>query len=67
MDIYSFGVLCYEICTKTPPVRGQLNIDTTAPGSTVPPAVAAIFWRCMATDPSQRPTAPQLLNMLLDT
>lgn len=71
VDIYSFGVLCYEICTKTMPIRGRFNVLGCTTGSDdaarVPPAVATCIARCLSDNPSDRPEAEQLLEMLMAT
>lgn len=71
VDIYSFGVLCYEICTKTAPVRGHINFRDSQPnngdGAGVPPAVSTCIGQCMSDNPSERPTAEQLLKILMAT
>ncbi|HET8911564.1 MAG TPA: serine/threonine-protein kinase [Ktedonobacteraceae bacterium] len=65
-DIYSLGVILYELCTGTPPFPGNnpatimmqhINAVPTLPSlinPALPPALTAIIMRCLAKDPGLR-------------
>eukprot|EP00887_Chlorella_sp_A99_P005875 scaffold1.g5875.t1 len=61
-DIYSFGVVLWEICTQEQPVRGQLR-DVRVPEE-CPKEVRDLILVCLEPDPGERPTAVQLVDRL---
>ncbi len=79
IDIYSFGVVVYEMFTGQPPIKGgswdemrqQLAIEEPVPPSTlvaeIPPLLEQIILRCLAKAPDQRfSTMEEVLQALED-
>jgi serine/threonine protein kinase len=62
VDIFSFGVVLWELVMKTSPVRGQLS-DLSSCGR-CPASIAALFQDCIATDAADRPTAAEVFQRL---
>lgn len=58
----SFGVLLWEIITGLRPARGQLR-EVVAPEE-CPQAVKELLDSCLSSDPAQRPTAAQIIEVL---
>ena len=78
-DIYSLGIMLYEICTGTVPFLGnsaesimmqQVNTVPATPSlinPNLPPALSTIIMRCIAKDPKERfPSALALVATLTD-
>jgi eukaryotic-like serine/threonine-protein kinase len=76
-DIYSIGIMLYEICTGTVPFLGnsaesimmqQVNTVPASPSlinPNLPPALSTVIMRCIAKDPKERfPTALALVAAL---
>ncbi len=65
-DIYSLGIILYEICTGVQPFRGEtitaiamqhITTTPTAPdlvNPDIPPALSKVILRCLAKDPAAR-------------
>jgi serine/threonine-protein kinase len=78
-DIYSFGVLAYEMLTGAPPFRGQTAHETLlahasatpapidAVRGDVPPALSRAVMRCLAKTPAERPQRAIQLRDVLDS
>jgi serine/threonine-protein kinase len=76
-DVYSLGVVLFELLTGTLPFKARSSIELTelhlhapAPHATqivsVPPAVDAVIQRCLAKDPADRyASADELMAALL--
>jgi eukaryotic-like serine/threonine-protein kinase len=72
-DIYSLGILLYEICTGTVPFLGnsaesimmqQVNTVPASPSlinPNLPPALSTVVMRCIAKDPKERFTSASAL------
>ena len=60
-DMFSFGVVLWEIITRLRPMRGQMR--DLLPGE-VPDEVAALLRQCLDPDPRARPTAREACRVL---
>jgi serine/threonine protein kinase len=78
-DIYSLGIMLYEICTGTLPFLGnnvtaimmqQVNTMPASPSlinPNLPPALSTVIMRCIAKDPAARfPSASAMVAALAD-
>lgn len=62
VDIWSFGVVLWEICTGEPPVRGQLRQPNVP--EECPQEIVDVMEACWDSEPSKRPSAAELLPVL---
>ena len=62
VDLYSLGVVLWEVCTGEVPVRGEMR-PLVAPAD-CPAQVVELYERCTAEAPEQRPTAAEVAQLL---
>ncbi|KAK9836640.1 hypothetical protein WJX74_005022 [Apatococcus lobatus] len=65
VDIYSFGVVLWEIVTSTSPRFGHEWFRPPRVPEECPAWVAELITACMSEDPSARPTSKDIYRMLL--
>ena len=61
-DIYSWGVVLWEICTGEAPARGDMR-PLQAPDD-CPQRIVDLYEQCVAENPDDRPSATQVLEIL---
>ncbi len=61
-DIYSFGVVLWEICTGEAPARGDMR-PLKAPED-CPQAIVDLYEQCVREEPEERPSALNVLQTL---
>lgn len=64
MDVYSFGVIMWEVCSHEQPARGRMR-DLKVPQE-CPAEIDALITRCLSENPEQRPTAKEAYDILKD-
>ncbi|KAL4424052.1 hypothetical protein ABPG75_001353 [Micractinium tetrahymenae] len=62
-DVYSFGLVLWELCTRELPVRGQIR-DIRIPQE-APQVVADLIRQCLDVDPARRPDMEDIIHRLV--
>lgn len=61
-DVFSYGVVLWEICTGEPPVRGRMR-EVRVPED-CPQSVADLMQACWDPEPAKRPTSDALVDTI---
>ena len=61
-DIFSFGVVMWEVCTLEQPANRYMR---TIEDHEAPPAIRKLFHDCIQENPASRPSAKQVLEVLM--
>lgn len=63
-DVYSYGLVLWELCTRELPVRGQIR-DIKVPQE-APQMAVDLVRECLDVDPAKRPTMEQIIHRLME-
>ena len=61
-DIFSFGVVMWEVCTLEQPANRYMR---AIEDHEAPPAIRKLFHDCIQENPAARPTAKEVLEVLM--
>ncbi|KAK9803730.1 hypothetical protein WJX73_008474 [Symbiochloris irregularis] len=65
VDIFSLGIVLWELCTSETPHRGR-NRPVRVPEE-CPASIAALIDRCQEFEPNDRPTAKEVVQAILNS
>ena len=57
IDIWSYGIIIWEVVSGKLPRPGKLRLPETAP-----PSLKSLYTRCVSDDPAHRPTSLEIVN-----